>query len=474
MSVQDNEGHTSATPGGPAYGGQPQGRPDPWTSPLWGSPQTVGGYARPASAPPPGYVPPPPPPPRRPRRGMLVAALAVIALLAGGAALAGALQSPSSTTAAPPKPSATVVPTPTPTVPTPHAPRTSEPAVPPGAAPESPGSTGSPPNRAQQPQTQSKALTPDQEAAAAAVSKGLVDINTNIGYDGSRGAGTGIVLSADGLVLTNHHVVAGATKIQATDVGNAKTYDATVVGYDSTHDIAVLRLKNASGLTVAPLGTSSSVKVGDAVVAVGNAGGVGGKPSAVAGHVLAIDQPITVTDEIDGTAHRLTGLIQFDAAVQPGDSGGALVDAAGKVVGVVTAEGRSESSSDVSVSVEGFAIPIDQAMSIGQQIISGKSSSTVHIGETGFLGVQIASGQRASSSGGVLVGSVVSGSSAEQAGIQPGDVITSVGGRSVSSAADLRAAVSAHPAGDTVKVAWTDQTGQQHSASIRLGAGPVG
>ena len=89
------------------------------------------------------------------------------------------------------------------------------------------------------------------------MSQGLVDVDTTIGYDGAQGAGTGIVLSADGLVLTNHHVVAGSTAIRVTDVGNGRTYDATVLGYDSTHDVAVLRLKDASGLTVAPLGTTS-------------------------------------------------------------------------------------------------------------------------------------------------------------------------------------------------------------------------
>ena len=134
---------------------------------------------------------------------------------------------------------------------------------------------GAPPSAA----PQQEPLSPDQSAAAAAVSKGLVDINTTIGFDGAQGAGTGIVLSADGLVLTNHHVVAGATAIRATDVGNGKTYEATVLGYDSTHDMAVLQLKSASGLAVAPLGSSSTVKVGDAVIAVGNAGGVGGTPS---------------------------------------------------------------------------------------------------------------------------------------------------------------------------------------------------
>jgi S1-C subfamily serine protease len=307
------------------------------------------------------------------------------------------------------------------------------------------------------------------------VSKGLVDINTSIGYDGSQGAGTGIVLSADGLVLTNHHVVAGATAIRATDAGNGQTYDATVVGYDSTHDVAVLRLRGASGLTVAPLGTSSGVHVGDAVVAVGNAGGVGGTPSAVAGTVRAVDQPITVRDETDGSAHRLTGLIQFDAAVQPGDSGGALVDAAGKVVGVVTAASAGAASNDAAPTTDGFAIPIDRARSIAQQIIDGKSSDTVHIGATAFLGIQVIPGGRLGTSpAGVQVGSVVPGSPAEQAGIQPGDVVTGVGGRTVTSTAELHAALSPHRPGDTVTVAWTDRAGQHHTATIRLGTGPVG
>ena len=226
------------------------------------------------------------------------------------------------------------------------------------------------------------------------MSKGLVDVNTTIGYDGAQGAGTGIVLSADGLVLTNHHVVAGSTAIRVTDVGNGKTYDATVLGYDSTHDVAVLRLKDASGLTVAPLGSSSTVKVGDDVVAVGNAGGVGGTPSAVAGTVRALDQQITVRDESDGSVNRLTGLIQLDAAIAPGDSGGAVVNDDGKVVGVVTAGSTGGAAAERlrhdrrrlrrSRSTRHARSPSRSS--------TGRSSSTVHIGGTAFLGVQVAPG----------------------------------------------------------------------------------
>src|SRR5262249_52267922 len=122
-------------------------------------------------------------------------------------------------------------------------------------------------------------LTPQLRQAAAAVTPGLVDIVTTLGYGSGSGAGTRLGPTSDGLVRTNHHVAAGATAITVTDVANGRTYTATVLGYDRTHDIAVLRLKGASGLAVAPLGDSSTVKVGDAVVAVGNAGGVGGRPS---------------------------------------------------------------------------------------------------------------------------------------------------------------------------------------------------
>ncbi len=273
----------------------------------------------------------------------MVAAILVAALLAGGAALAGLLRSTDDPAAAAPRPSASALPSApsSPTRPSPTGPPSAAPSAPPGVVP------GAPPSEA----PQSDSLTPEQSAAAAAVSKGLVDVNTTIGYDGAQGAGTGIVLSADGLVLTNHHVVAGATAIRVTAVGNGKAYDATVLGYDSTHDVAVLRLKGASGLTVAPLGSSSTVKVGDAVVAVGNAGGRGGTPSAVAGTVRALDQQITAQDERDGTPERLTGLIQIDAAIVPGDSGGALVDADGKVVGIMTAASAGAGSGDPSAAV---------------------------------------------------------------------------------------------------------------------------
>jgi S1-C subfamily serine protease len=194
--------------------------------------------------------------------------------------------------------------------------------------------------------TMSQVMTPS--AVAAKVSPGLVNVNTVLGYEGARAAGTGIVLTADGEILTNHHVVEGATEISVTDVGNGKTYSASVVGYDAEQDIAVLKLKDASGLETAKIGDSSKVAVGDQVVGIGNAGGKGGTPSYAAGAVTALDQAITATDESGANPENLTGLIQTDANIQAGDSGGPLANTAGEVVGIDTAGGTSNPGSGSS------------------------------------------------------------------------------------------------------------------------------
>jgi S1-C subfamily serine protease len=435
--------------------------PDTWTSPLWGRPDTVGGYWRSVSAPDVVQVPPVPPAGPSRRSLALVASVVALALVLVAAAVTGIWRSGGDTTATPPPaPSLGALPSPLPS--------------PPATAPSPQPSTGQRPGQSQQPGNgqQGTALTPQQQAAAASVSPGLVDVLTRIGYGGERGAGTGIVLSADGLVLTNHHVVVGATSIEVTDIGNGKTYTAKVLGYDGTHDVAVLQLQGASGLTVAPQGDSSTVQVGDDVVAIGNAGGVGGTPSAVAGPVTALDQQISVRDEMTGQKQRLTGLMEFSAAIRQGDSGGAVVDDNATVVGMITAASIDNQASDVAVATTGYAIPLAQAMGIAQQIIDGHSSGTVHVGDTAFLGVQLADAQLGQ--GGVLVAGVVDGSAAARAGIVAGDTVTAVGGRSVGSADQLRAAISAHRPGDSVTVTWTDGGGNTHTKSVSLGSGPVG
>lgn len=350
---------------------------------------------------------------------------------------------------------------------------------------------------------------------AAKVSPGLVNINTVLGYEGARAAGTGIVLTPDGEVLTNHHVVQGATEISVENVGNGKTYSATVVGYDDNHDIAVLKLKDASGLQTAKIGDSSTVKVGDDVVGIGNAGGKGGTPSYAAGDVTALNQSITATDESGQNPENLTGLIATDANIQAGDSGGPLANAAGEVIGVDTAgsggngnqngpgqtafdptdpgfgndggfggfgqgnegqqgqgnEGRQGQGDQGNGSgqTQGFAIPINEAMAIADQIEAGQSSADVHIGDSPMLGITVLT----NGAQGAVVNDVVANGKAAQAGLAAGDVITALGGSAVDSPEALANALDQHHPGDKVSVTWVDQTGQRHTADIELTTGPV-
>ena len=321
-------------------------------------------------------------------------------------------------------------------------------------------------------------------AIAAKVNKAVVSIDASNTYQGSMGAGTGIVISSDGKVLTNNHVIRGATRISVTDVGNGQTYDAKVIGYDPSHDVAMLQLQGASGLATAGLGDSSKLSVGDAIVGVGNAGGTG-TPTYAGGSVTALGKSITATDEFGGASEQLSNLIQVNANIQPGDSGGPLVDSNGKVVGMITAGSAGFSGFDFGGTTSGaaYAIPIGDASKLAVQMISGKASSTSHLGGTAFLGVSVSQGDSgfngffgggASSSptSGVTVGNVVPGEPAEKAGLAAGDTITSIDGRSVDSPTALTNLMLGHHPGDQVKVGWTDTSGASHSASVVLGSGP--
>jgi S1-C subfamily serine protease len=358
---------------------------------------------------------------------------------------------------------------------------------------------------------------------ASRVDPGLVDVTSTLGYQGATAKGTGIVLTSNGEVLTNNHVVNGATSVSVTDIGNGKTYKATVVGYNQSHDVAVLQLSGASGLTTATTGNSSTVKVGDNVVGLGNAGGAGGTPSVAAGTVTALNQSITASDEGSGSSEQLSGLIQTNANIQPGDSGGPLVNSYGQIIGMDTAASSSgspvgngsggsgngfggfgsgfggsdngsgsgfggsdngsgsgsgsgsdngSSNSGQASSTQGFAIPIDTALSIASQIEAGQASSTVHIGATAFLGLEIASSDQQDSSGVALAGTA-SGTPAAAAGLGQGDVITSLGGQSVSTGTDIQNIMVGHHPGDTISIGWTDASGQSHTATVTLASGPT-
>ncbi|HUY23249.1 MAG TPA: trypsin-like peptidase domain-containing protein [Acidimicrobiales bacterium] len=318
------------------------------------------------------------------------------------------------------------------------------------------------------PQSSQAGGNADTSTIAAKVDPGVVDITTKLGFEGGEAAGTGMVLTSSGEVLTNNHVVAGATSISVTDVGNGQTYTATVVGTDRSDDIAVLRLVGASGLKTVSIGKSSAVAVGDAVTAIGNAGGVGGTPSVAGGSVTALDQAITASDQSDGSTEQLTGLIQTNAALQPGDSGGPLVDSQGQVVGIDTA--ASSGFQFQSGASEGFAIPIDHAIAIARQIISGQGSATVHIGAAALIGVRVTD---STFTAGAQVVAVEPGTPADQAGIVAGDVIVSLGGQTVDSANTLTTLMGRHHPGDKVQLDWVDQAGTQHSATVQLATGPA-
>jgi S1-C subfamily serine protease len=281
-------------------------------------------------------------------------------------------------------------------------------------------------------------------------------------FPSGSGAGTGIILTPNGLVLTNNHVIADATKIEAQSVTSGDTWSGTVLGYDITDDVALVQLQNASGLPTVNVGNSDQVTVGEQVVALGNALGQGGTPAVAQGTVSQLNQSIDVSDE-DGSSSTLSGLIETSARLQPGDSGGPLVDTTGSVIGMDAAATTSRRGRTAN---DSFAIPINTALSIARQIESGQSSTKIHVGERGLLGVSANDGQSAT------VGQVEPDSPAANAGLATGDTITSIDGHSVNSVNDIIAALDSHHPGDSVTVSWTDTSGQQHQASVKLIAGP--
>ncbi|TSD13138.1 PDZ domain-containing protein [Curtobacterium sp. KBS0715] len=302
-------------------------------------------------------------------------------------------------------------------------------------------------------------------AATAADKKGVVTINTVLNYDeSSQAAGTGMVLTSDGTILTNNHVIQGATSITVTDETTGKEYKADVVGADATNDVAVLKLENASGLSTVTLDDDGEPSTGDTVKDVGNAEGTGNLVAAE-GTVTATDQDIQVQSESGTGTESLTGLIEISADIVSGDSGGPVLDSEGEVVGMATA--ASSGTADVT----GYAIPITTAKTIAEKILAGESSSTITIGLPAFLGVEVSN--TTGTTGGVAVAGTVEGSGAASAGLAAGDTITSIDGTAVTSSDQLTKVVQSHSVGDKVSVRYTDSTGAAKTVTITLTAGPA-
>jgi S1-C subfamily serine protease len=425
---------------------------------------------------------PPPPPPRR-RVGALSYLLVALAAGALGAGTVVALYHPSSSnTSASAQPSA------------------SAPApLPSSVIPQPSSGIGSGTNSSEQ-------------AVVNKVAPGLVIINTALQYQSDAAAATGMVISPDGLVLTNNHVIEDSTSITAT-TANGHQYKATVLGYDTTGDIALIKLQGASGLKTVPLGNSASVKVGATVVAMGNAEGQNAIVPA-AGQVTALNQTVTASDQTGSiTSETLHHMIGDNADIVAGDSGGPLASSAGQVIGMDTA-GSDGGGFGVQQQQQtsGYAIPIDNALAVAQQINAGQASSTVTIGYPPFMGVYIGHGPSTSpqaqaeqaqnnsfgnyngyggtqncytsdqhlapptdianvSSGTLVIGTICSGP-AQAAGITAGSVITGVNGQAIGSPDNLTSAVSKFKPGDTISVTWVNPSGQRTTKNIKLTAGP--
>jgi S1-C subfamily serine protease len=351
-----------------------------------------------------------------------------------------------------------------------------------------------------------------EQAIFNKVEPGLVIINSTIRYQSEQGAGTGMVINPDGLVLTNNHVIEDSTKLSATVVATGKTYPARVLGYDVTGDVALIKLEGASGLRVVQPGNSADVKVGDPVLAMGNAEGQGTIVPAP-GRVTALHQTITASDSGGTiTSETLHGMIETNAHIVSGDSGGPLVNASGQVIGMDTAGsgGGGFAFPQQQQQAAGFAIPINTALAVARQIAAAKASSTVTIGYPPFIGIYVGQGSDPSPadqdqqqqqsnpfggfgggqgcytsdsdlvapssiaqvSSGTLVIGVICGSPAQAAGITAGSVITAIDGQAVGAPDSLTAIMARHHPGQTISVTWVSPSGQRTTSSVRLAAGP--
>jgi putative serine protease PepD len=291
-------------------------------------------------------------------------------------------------------------------------------------------------------------------------SPGVVDITVTSGSGGngfgppggsSQAEGSGFVIDTKGNIVTNQHVVDGASAITVR-FSNGKTVKATLVGTDASTDIAVIKVSvAASELHPLTLGSSAKVDVGEAVAAIGSPFGLTG--TMTAGIVSAVDRTIQAPNN-----YSIAGAIQTDAPINHGNSGGPLLDLSGKVIGV-NAQIESDSGDNAGV---GFAIPIDAVKSVANSLVAG------HTVEHAYLGIRVGNAQ---DSAGALVGSVTAGSPAAKAGLKAGDVVTAIDGKATIGADGLTAAISAHAPNDKVTLTIT-RGGSSRTIDVTLGVRP--
>ena len=344
----------------------------------------------------------------------------------------------------------------------------------------------------------------NDEVVYHAVEPGVVDVSADLDYLQETAKGTGFVIdAAAGLILTNNHVIDGATDVTITPVTSGRSYPARILGYDRADDVALLQVRGVPQLKALRIGSSARAQVGTPVLAIGNEGGQGGSPTVAPGVISGLDRTIIASDQSAGLTETLYGMLQTSANIRPGDSGGPLAGADGRVIGIDTAAGGSAVYS-------GYAIPIERAMPIARQIAAGRHGPRIQIGLPAFLGVLLpdsgsvnprrqasqelhqtgavsgsgsgctsgdttATPARIAPAGtGALVDGVLCGTPADQAGLFAGDVITSVGGRPVTSPRSLTALLSRYRPGSRVALAWVAPGASLHTAVVTLTAGPAG
>jgi S1-C subfamily serine protease len=309
-------------------------------------------------------------------------------------------------------------------------------------------------------------------ATVARIDSAVVDITADTATPGGEVAGTGMIITSNGEVLTNNHVIDDDVDIQAQIDGTGRRYQVKVIGYDATDDVALVQLEGASGLPTVPIGDSSQLSVGDAITVLGNAEGKGGTPAEVAGAVSGLNSQITASDD-SGDDETLTDMIEVNAAIEPGDSGGPEIDSNGQVIGMTTAGQTSGNPAQENGSTIGFAIPINKAMQIISEIRSG-SGNHIHIGDAALLGVEVSDDQPPScvstlAKTGAWVEQVEPNSPASGSAIAACARIIGIGGHAVANQNDLHTAMESFQANQSVTLTWVDASAVTHTATITLG-----
>jgi S1-C subfamily serine protease len=318
------------------------------------------------------------------------------------------------------------------------------------------------------PDPTSTAASPRSDSAADVVARvlpGVVNVKT-IGFDGSEGEASGVVIDRRGVIVTNNHVVQGARilTISFNDGRHIQPVQGEVIGTAAERDLAIIRVRR-NDLVPVPLGRSSKLRLGDAVLAIGFPLGLGGGPTVTQGIVSGLDRTI----QPEGGA-ALEGLLQTDAAINPGNSGGALVDSAGRLVGINTAAARAGSAENV-----GFAIAIDEARPVIDEIRSKPAAERAWIGvtfdsiDTPAAAVQL--GMPPDTRGAAVI-AIFAASPASKAGLREGDVVVSIDGQAVRSAGEISKALHALDPGDSVVLEVVDPAGPRR-VTVTVGKRPA-